>query len=131
MIDTMSFFFSSRRRHTILQGDWSSDVCSSDLGQRGRVGKRFAYQAESAHIEPHVRTCDRIAEHTGCGQQINVLASALINVTLVRSARLDVALNKALDADRQVAMLRSEERSLFDEAIHNLKKAVLGFWSLD
>src|ERR1039457_1926561 len=25
------FFFSSRRRHTTLQGDWSSDVCSSDL----------------------------------------------------------------------------------------------------
>src|ERR1039457_5800799 len=30
------FFFSSRRRHTRLQGDWSSDVCSSDLGQEGR-----------------------------------------------------------------------------------------------
>src|SRR5256885_7536686 len=27
----MVFFFSSRRRHTRLQGDWSSDVCSSDL----------------------------------------------------------------------------------------------------
>src|SRR5574341_1734874 len=26
-----SFFFSSIRRHTILVGDWSSDVCSSDL----------------------------------------------------------------------------------------------------
>src|SRR5690348_13099592 len=25
------FFFSSRRRHTIWTGDWSSDVCSSDL----------------------------------------------------------------------------------------------------
>src|ERR1022692_1058577 len=25
------FFFSSRRRHTRLQGDWSSDLCSSDL----------------------------------------------------------------------------------------------------
>src|SRR6266446_751115 len=25
------FFFSSRRRHTRLQGDWRSDVCSSDL----------------------------------------------------------------------------------------------------
>src|SRR2546426_2443095 len=25
------FFFSSRRRHPRLQGDWSSDVCSSDL----------------------------------------------------------------------------------------------------
>src|SRR6266566_4265017 len=28
------FFFSSRRRHTRLQGDWSSDVCSSDLHDR-------------------------------------------------------------------------------------------------
>src|SRR6266516_6998813 len=26
------FFFSSRRLHTISYGDWSSDVCSSDLG---------------------------------------------------------------------------------------------------
>src|SRR5256885_13163834 len=30
---TVFFFFSSRRRHTRLQGDWSSDVCSSDLGR--------------------------------------------------------------------------------------------------
>src|ERR1039457_5369911 len=29
--DCIFFFFSSRRRHTRLQGDWSSDVCSSDL----------------------------------------------------------------------------------------------------
>src|SRR5688500_20373313 len=27
----IEFFFSSRRRYTRLQGDWSSDVCSSDL----------------------------------------------------------------------------------------------------
>src|SRR5437762_7399568 len=27
----MIFFFSSRRRHTRYIGDWSSDVCSSDL----------------------------------------------------------------------------------------------------
>src|SRR5262249_59692314 len=26
-----TFFFSSRRRHTRLVSDWSSDVCSSDL----------------------------------------------------------------------------------------------------
>ena len=25
------FFFSSRRRHTSIERDWSSDVCSSDL----------------------------------------------------------------------------------------------------
>src|SRR5690348_17657560 len=27
------FFFSSRRRHTRWTGDWSSDVCSSDLAE--------------------------------------------------------------------------------------------------
>src|SRR5256885_11915331 len=40
------FFFSSRRRHTRLQGDWSSDVCSSDLADGALwiwnlVGDRF------------------------------------------------------------------------------------------
>src|SRR5690606_40497306 len=29
----LSFFFSSRRRHTRFSRDWSSDVCSSDLDQ--------------------------------------------------------------------------------------------------
>src|SRR5690606_40562215 len=29
------FFFSSRRRHTRFSRDWSSDVCSSDLGEMG------------------------------------------------------------------------------------------------
>src|SRR5438477_12397071 len=29
----MPFFFSSRRRHTRLTCDWSSDVCSSDLAE--------------------------------------------------------------------------------------------------
>src|SRR5256885_3044478 len=33
--DVGLFFFSSRRRHTRLQGDWSSDVCSSDLKAPG------------------------------------------------------------------------------------------------
>src|SRR5574341_173066 len=31
LVDFFFFFFSSRRRHTRLVGDWSSDVCSSDL----------------------------------------------------------------------------------------------------
>src|SRR5437762_5672500 len=32
------FFFSSRRRHTRYIGDWSSDVCSSDLFNPIHVG---------------------------------------------------------------------------------------------
>src|SRR3712207_7053464 len=31
-MQSQSFFFSSRRRHTRYWRDWSSDVCSSDLG---------------------------------------------------------------------------------------------------
>src|SRR2546426_3482692 len=43
------FFFSSRRRHTRLQGDWSSDVCSSDLiEQRVPVEKRIAVEEADA-----------------------------------------------------------------------------------
>src|SRR5437762_7136719 len=38
------FFFSSRRRHTRYIGDWSSDVCSSDLAAlaRGEVYHRVS-----------------------------------------------------------------------------------------
>src|SRR5438477_7243588 len=36
------FFFSSRRRHTRLTCDWSSDVCSSDLSsRRSKFGPRI------------------------------------------------------------------------------------------
>src|ERR1039457_5583973 len=36
------FFFSSRRRHPRLQGDWSSDVCSSDLFGEGAADRDIA-----------------------------------------------------------------------------------------
>src|SRR5437867_5708676 len=35
---SLEFFFSSRRRHTRSYGDWSSDVCSSDLAQTRQDG---------------------------------------------------------------------------------------------
>src|SRR5437016_11542194 len=40
------FFFSSRRRHTRLVSDWSSDVCSSDLA--AVAGDREPYLRSSA-----------------------------------------------------------------------------------
>src|SRR5690242_21854483 len=39
------FFFSSRRRHTRLTCDWSSDVCSSDLSIKTPPGKRVRARA--------------------------------------------------------------------------------------
>src|SRR5574344_2553965 len=38
MISSSPFFFSSRRRHTRRSGDWSSDVCSSDLFYASTAG---------------------------------------------------------------------------------------------
>src|SRR5437762_14190897 len=55
----MYFFFSSRRRHTRYIGDWSSDVCSSDLRRissmcspRGRTDVRQVKPCEPATCTP-------------------------------------------------------------------------------
>src|SRR3712207_8073092 len=39
------FFFSSRRRHTRYWRDWSSDVCSSDLGALTLAGSAWLFVA--------------------------------------------------------------------------------------
>src|SRR2546427_2729819 len=38
--ELFTLFFSSRRRHTIFDCDWSSDVCSSDLHDLANLGLR-------------------------------------------------------------------------------------------
>src|SRR6266487_7037369 len=54
------FFFSSRRRHTRWTGDWSSDVCSSDLQQvqQGRLARAMwpdhGHQLASVRLQRHV-----------------------------------------------------------------------------
>src|SRR5699024_11326771 len=45
------FFFSSRRRHTRSKRDWSSDVCSSDLGYLAALFIDVAYQNNGAGKE--------------------------------------------------------------------------------
>src|SRR5438270_6022971 len=47
------FFFSSRRRHTRFDCDWSSDVCSSDLQYRV-----IAWPCEGVYwVQPITRYC--------------------------------------------------------------------------
>src|SRR5205807_2813981 len=63
------FFFSSRRRHTRLQGDWSSDVCSSDL-RHDRQGEIIAGTAGVVRFKPgtvagEYRTVGQVTEPTG------------------------------------------------------------------
>src|SRR3712207_5241082 len=60
MTGELCFFFSSRRRHTRYWRDWSSDVCSSDLGHApGRVrGGKPDWQAGRV-CRPFHRSGDR------------------------------------------------------------------------
>src|SRR4051812_50139405 len=44
------FFFSSRRRHTRLTCDWSSDVCSSDLPSRATAILRSSVSESAAFL---------------------------------------------------------------------------------
>src|SRR5437762_10641488 len=62
-----SFFFSSRRRHTRYIGDWSSDVCSSDLGAAQMDGAILVVSAVDGPM-PQTR------EHILLARQVNVPA---------------------------------------------------------
>src|SRR5437762_4614839 len=64
------FFFSSRRRHTRYIGDWSSDVCSSDLilcitaavsPWRDRRRRAPVPEASRAHEMPRIEAAAQIA----------------------------------------------------------------------
>src|SRR2546430_12162500 len=78
----LAFFFSSRRRHTRFDCDWSSDVCSSDLGliraesaavldRRFKVGERLEIMPNHscltvAHFDQyHVVRDGRVVDQIG------------------------------------------------------------------
>src|SRR5688572_31967391 len=44
------FFFSSRRRHTRFDCDWSSDVCSSDLSGHGWLRPHAGIPADVSEV---------------------------------------------------------------------------------
>src|SRR2546429_7264063 len=49
VVSIVLFFFSSRRRHTRCSRDWSSDVCSSDLGTS--LAQRPRHQRSAALLQ--------------------------------------------------------------------------------
>src|SRR5262249_59844253 len=82
-IQLSSFFFSSRRRHTRLVSDWSSDVCSSDLGGKSKccgqraddtTGLRFAGVQPSTRPDIQFRS----EEHTSELQSLTNLVCRLL-----------------------------------------------------
>src|SRR5437764_5408014 len=76
------FFFSSRRRHTRYIGDWSSDVCSSDL-----YGTNYVYLVAnraindgSFHHVAAVRSGTTLSLYIDGNLDSQVTASGLANI---------------------------------------------------
>src|SRR5256885_13893690 len=94
------FFFSSRRRHTRLQGDWSSDVCSSDLYHTAMEGSlRVPFIARWPGRIQAGRTSNEIMHVTD------------IFSTLAAVAGAAVPQDRPIDGLDQTAFLLGEPRS--------------------
>src|SRR5256885_10970750 len=103
--------FPSRRRHASLQGDWSSDVCSSDLLPEADVAILGVSQPISSCdiSEPFLTTLRALAAYTI--PKIDVLVSA--NIRSVPNANLG--------ADRKSTRLNSSHL-VISYAVFCLKK---------
>src|SRR3989454_3128251 len=104
------FFFSSRRRHTRLQGDWSSDVCSSDLHylQSLRVVDVLENDGRGLNLTWEVR--DGIAKHSKgkLGAPVGMTdeqRSATVEGQIMRVADLIAYVNHDIDDAIRGALL--------------------------
>src|SRR5436189_6339893 len=96
------FFFSSRRRHTRYIGDWSSDVCSSDLPQFPTMCGGFA---------------DRLPSWSSGGPDGRSLLDSLLKgltAHLAPGGRAIITHNAFVDLDLSRS-IRSEERRVGKE----------------
>src|SRR5690348_17949156 len=107
LLSLIFFFFSSRRRHTRWTGDWSSDVCSSDL----------------------ILDLSKIESGTVTVEAEEIFVSNLLD-TVGRPFRHE-ADNRKLNFDIEVDPGRSEERRVGKEcrarwASEHVKKKAVG-----
>src|SRR5438046_8012667 len=85
------FFFSSRRRHTRLVSDWSSDVCSSDLTPE------LTHRTLTWGDPPYVPVCTefRSEEHTSELQSLtNLVCRLLLEKKKKTNKRLQIMQHK-------------------------------------
>src|SRR5574337_48017 len=82
---TWRFFFSSRRRHTRLSGDWSSDVCSSDLALA--VEARNRLQAEGIPTAVVSMPCWELFDEQDEAYRAAVLGAGTVRVAVEAAAR--------------------------------------------
>src|SRR2546427_11477995 len=105
------FFFSSRRRHTRFDCDWSSDVCSSDLAVPGGVAEDVVGGFEVVEVGAE-------RQQTGARPPVGESARGRGPIRpLVERAGHGIL-------DRFLAQLRAE--SLREQAPHTLQRQAYG-----
>src|SRR6267142_6351630 len=114
------FFFSSRRRHTRLTCDWSSDVCSSDLWDDEKV--RAVEITGGA--DPILPTPFRIGETSAAALAAVGLAAS--DLWALRTGRRQ---DIAVDTRRATASLRSGHYMQMDGAhVSTERNTVMGVY---
>src|SRR5437763_384489 len=118
------FFFSSRRRHTRYIGDWSSDVCSSDLFRA--LTRRAAQAVRPQELGYDFETAFLLAALTrglqigraSCRErvEISVVAEAVKKKKLEEVRRQPAGREDALRGDRQQKCRRARWYSSFFRA---------------
>src|SRR6266568_980195 len=103
----VSFFFSSRRRHTRWNCDWSSDVCSSDLMSLGMASEKLrdggqpldADRARELVASAHQTATEAIAELRDISRGIHppVLDGGLADALATLAARSAVPVELSVE----------------------------------
>src|SRR5690348_17738982 len=105
MVIFFFFFFSSRRRHTRWTGDWSSDVCSSDLHRLGLHQHLAEEVVEAAHdLACELEMRDLVGADRRSEEHTSELQSP---VHLVCRLLLEKKKNKTLKVDTKSARGRN------------------------
>src|SRR5688500_5755407 len=121
----IEFFLSNRRRHTRLQGDWSSDVCSSDLALV-RLSEIAAAQELLADARAHLRKLWELRSERG---DDDAAAECLVRLAALPEADVETKLT----GGRAARMLGETQRAaeLFRSAAEELEEAGRSAAALD
>src|SRR5438309_695718 len=99
----IAFFFSSRRRHTRWNCDWSSDVCSSDLETRNRAPARSAASAWRPFRTVPAPTMAPRAENDASVASSSMTSSASGTVMVISISRTPASLMARADSRASAA----------------------------